>query len=106
MPVNTIVVESYDGGNYPYPIQKANLPTDNTWKYVEGYFGAENASWDGASASGWTALPAECTHIGLTLNLYTNNGTVPIKYSDIKIEEVGQLNEERRMNKIQFKKFT
>ncbi len=26
----TVVVESYDGGNYPYPISKGMLPTDNT----------------------------------------------------------------------------
>lgn len=42
MPAGTVVVESYDGGTFPYPIGKGNLPTDNTWKYVEGYFGANN----------------------------------------------------------------
>lgn len=85
IPVNTYVVEKYDGGTYPYPIQKSNLPTDNTWKYVEGYFGS-NAIWDGASNSNWIGLPSGCFYIRLRLNLYTNNGTVPIKYADIKIE--------------------
>jgi hypothetical protein len=87
MPVNTYVTEKYDGGTYPYPIQKGNLPTDNTWKYVEGYFG-DNNIWDGSSNSGWINLPYVCAYIKLYLNIYTNNGTVPIKYSDIRIEPV------------------
>lgn len=86
IPSGKYVVESYDGGNYPYPIQKGNLPTDNTWKYVEGYFGGDSL-WDGNNSIGqWGALPFQVTDIGIYLNLYTNNGTVPIKYCDIKIE--------------------
>ena len=84
--VNTYVVESYDGGNYPYPISKGMLPTDNTWKYVEGYFGAQSL-WDGSGGS-WASIPYDVTHIMLYLNIYNNNGTVPIKFSDIKIEPV------------------
>ena len=103
--VNTYVVESYDGANYPYPIRKDQLPTDNTWKYVEGYFGAQvnnvNTIWDGASNSEWINLPGECTHIGLYLNLYSNNGTVPIKFSDIRIEPVSQSAGQRQEQKIQ-----
>lgn len=104
IPKNTIVVESYDGGTWPYPIQKGNLPTDNNWKYVEGYFGADNVAWDGGSW-GWEAMPSGATHIGLALNIYGNDGSVPIKYADIKIEECGLNDGERHMNIIQFKKF-
>jgi len=85
IPSGKIVVESYDGGTYPYPISKGDLPTDNTWKYVEGYFGSANTLWDGASNVGWIASPAKATKIILYLNLYTNTGTVPIKYADIRI---------------------
>lgn len=100
--VNTWVVESYDGNIWPYPIGKGNLPTDNTWKYVEGYFGGENVCWDGRSPS-WSALPHETTHIQLYLNIYGNTGTVPIKYSDIRIEQVSPSAGHRYENKIQFK---
>lgn len=97
IPVNTYVVESYDGGTFPYPISKGQLPTDNTWKYVEGYFG--NAGlWDG-SGGGWANLPLDVTHIMLYINIYSNNGTVPIKYSDIKIEAI--TGDSRYENKIQ-----
>lgn len=105
IPSGTVVVESYDGGTWPYPIGKDNLPTDNTWKYVEGYFGSEDAQWDGSSNSGWLALPSDTTHITLALNIYGNNGSVPIKYADIKLEELGTTDGERHMNIIQFKKF-
>ena len=30
VPAGTAIVESYDGGTWPYPIQKGHLPTDNT----------------------------------------------------------------------------
>lgn len=83
IPAGTCVVESYDGGTYPYPIQKDKLPTDNTWKYVEGYFGAQGELWDGAGS--WNAIPADMRYIRLYMNIYSNNGSVPIKYSDIRI---------------------
>ena len=106
IPTGTVVVESRAGGVYPYPIQKASLPTDNTWKYVEGYFGAYNANWDGASTSNsWEALPTSCTHIGVRINLYSNTGSVPIKFSDIKIEEIGADDGQRHENKVQIKKY-
>ena len=105
IPSGTVVVESYDGGTWPYPIGKDNLPTDNNWKYVEGYFGSEDAQWDGSSNAGWLALPSDTTHITLALNIYGNNGSVPIKYADIKIEEIGTTDGERHLNTIQFKKF-
>lgn len=98
--VNTWVFESYAGSGYPYPIQKGQLPTDNTWKYVEGYFGA-NTLWDGASATGWAGLPADVTQIQLYINIYSNNGTVPIKYSDIRIEPISTGSFNRYENKIQ-----
>ena len=99
MAANTYVVESYDGGTYPYPIQKASLPTDNTWQYVEGYFGMKGF-WDGNNSNGsWGGIPYDATHIQLLLNYYTNTGTVPIKYSDIKIEPVS--GDGRHENKIQ-----
>ena len=104
IPSGTVVVESYDGGSWPYPISKEALPTDNTWKYVEGYFGGENYQWDGGSW-GWEALPSDTTHITLALNIYGNTGSVPIKYADIKIEEIGLTDGERHLNTIQFKKF-
>lgn len=84
----TRVVESYDGGNWLYPISKTSLPTDNTWKYVEGYFG-NSVMWDGNDANGsWYALPADTRYIGVLLNLYANTGTVPIKYCDVKIQKI------------------
>lgn len=103
IPAGTFVVESYDGGTYPYPINKSSLPTDNTWKYVEGYFGTENSTWDGAGGN-WTALPTGATYISLYMNIYTNDSSVPIKYADIRIEEIGAADGERHENKIQFKK--
>jgi hypothetical protein len=102
----TNVVESFDGSNYPYPVGKESLPTDNTWKYVEGYFGGDMC-WDGVSEAGggWPSLPGAVSYIILGLNLYANDGTVPIKYCDIKLEQVGSYGDgERKENKIQFKK--
>lgn len=102
----TVVVESRSGGWYPYPISKSNLPSDNTWKYVEGYFGKEGVSWDGASEySAWDAIPSDVTHITLALNIYTNDSSEAIKYADIKIEELGTLDGERHLDTVQFKKF-
>lgn len=104
MPKGTYVVESYDGSTYPYPIFKHELPTDNTWKYVEGYFG-DDIFWRGSSANGWLGLPAATDYIEVRLNIYNNNGTVPIKFSDIRLEQVGKFGDgERYENKIQFKK--
>lgn len=96
--VNQYVVEAFDGGTYPYPISKSMLPTDNTWKYVEGYFGAKTL-WDGSVGSPWSSLPFETTEIMLYINIYSNTGTVPIKYSDIKIEAIS--GNGRNENKIQ-----
>lgn len=97
--VNQYIVEKYDGGTFPYPISKGMLPTDNTWKYVEGYFGS-NEIWDGRSNSGWTGLPLGTSYIKLYLNIYSNTGTVPIKYSDIRIEPVTAGHNTRYENKI------
>ena len=83
------VVEAYDGGTYPYPIIKSQLPTDNEWKYVEGYFGQNDSLWFGAVTSGsWQNIPSHVKQMKLQLNLYTNTGTVPIKYCNIKIEPI------------------
>lgn len=105
MPAGTVVVESFDGGNYPYPILKSQLPTDNEWHYVEGYFGNSGSTytWDGATSSGgWPGIPGDTRYIKLCLNIYTNNGTVPIKYSDIKIEAVRHATNCNLSNSIQF----
>lgn len=102
MPVNTYIVESYDGSTYPYPIQKGNLPTDNTWKYVEGYFGKADTLWDGNDSSGvWGAIPFNTVTATIRLNIYTNNGTVPIKYSDIRVEPVAGAGGQRCIDEIQ-----
>lgn len=105
IPSGTIVVECKDGGKFPYPHSKAMLPTDNTWKYIEGYFGGDNVTWDGASKNNaWEALPSQITYIKFALNIYSNNGTVPIKYSDIRIEQVGKYDGERHEKKVQIKR--
>lgn len=86
MPSGTVVVESYDGGTFIYPIGKDNLPTDNTWKYVEGYFGMNDILWDGSDSNGpWYAIPAGVRYASVYINIYSNDGTVPIKYSDIRV---------------------
>ena len=86
IPSGTVVVESYYGGTFTYPIGKGNLPTDNTWKYVEGYFGTNDILWDGNDSNGpWYAIPAEVRYASIYINIYGNDGTVPIKYSDIKV---------------------
>lgn len=106
IPSGTVVVECKDGSKFPYPTNKNMLPTDNTWKYIEGYFGGDNVTWDGESANNnWEALPSQTTCIKFALNIYTNDGTVPIKYSDIRIEEVGRYDGERHEKKIQIKRF-
>lgn len=93
IPANTCVVESFDGGTYPYPIAKYNLPTDNTWKYCEGYFGVQDNLWDGKGSSSWDGgIPSDMKYMQLQLNLYTNDGTVPIKWSDIRITPVNSAN--------------
>lgn len=104
-PVGTCVVEAYDGSSFMYPIDKSMLPTDNEWKYVEGYFGStsNNLLFDGATANGaaaWAGLPAETTHIGLELSHYENTGSVPVKFCDIKIEPVSDISS-RHEQKIQ-----
>ena len=97
------IVEGYDGGNYPYPIQKSVLPTDNTWKYVEGYFGAANVAFYGADNNGaWYGIPFETVEMAVCLNLYQNTGTVPIKFCDIRIEPVSGTGGNRQIQKIQF----
>ena len=104
MKAGTYVVESYAGNNYPYPIFKEALPKDNTWKYVEGYFG-DDIFWRGSTTWGWIGLPAATDYIEVRLNIYNNNGTVPIKFSDIRLEQVGKFGDgERYENKIRFKK--
>ena len=87
VPAGTVIVESFDGSTWPYPISKGMLPTDNTWKYVEGYFGKANTTWDG-SGGNWSDIPLAAVKMKLCLNLYANTGTVPIKYADIRVEPV------------------
>lgn len=105
MASGTTVVEAYDGGTYPYPFSKSNLPTDNTWKYLEATFGTNNSMWDGASSGGWLRIPSGARYMRFGLNLYTNTGSVPIKYSDIRITPVNRANG-RLENKIAFKHYS
>lgn len=106
IPSGTIVVECKDGSKFPYPHSKAMLPTDNTWKYIEGYFGGDNVTWDGASSNNaWEALPSQCNFIRFAPNIYTNNGSVPIKYADIRIEQIGSHDGERHDKKVQIKRY-
>ena len=99
IPSGTAIVETYDGGNYPYPISKGMLPTDNTWKYVEGYFGQADTLWNGSNT--WGPIPGEARKLYIQLNLYANNGSVPIKYADIKVEPIAGTGCERYESKIQ-----
>lgn len=105
MASGTCVVEAYDGGVYPYPFGKGNLPTDNTWKYLETTFGTNNSMWDGSSSGGWVTIPSGARYMKFGLNLYTNTGSVPIKYSDIRITPVIRDNG-RMENKIAFKHYS
>lgn len=105
IPINTYIVESYDGGNFPYPLAKADLPDDNTWKYVEGYFGGTTKEvWDGENG-GWRSIPHDVTDMFICLNIYTNNGSVPIKYCDVRVEQVANGECHRLEQKIQIKEF-
>ena len=103
IPAGTVVCEGRDGGNYPYPIGKSKLPTDNEWKFVSGTFGADNAIFDGNYTKGWGGgIPFDTTHIKIALNLYNNNGTVPIKYADIRIEPITPNSGNRTFDKVQY----
>lgn len=91
---------------YLYLLYKSDLPTDNTWKYFERYFGVDGKVWDGGTSKlSWEGIPYNTTRMQLMLNYYTNDGTVPLKFSDIRIEEVGVTGNGRQEQKIQFKKF-
>lgn len=105
IPKGKYVVESFDGSNYPYPFLKNVLPTDNTWKYLEAYFGENDEDpWDGRGES-WLRIPADALYLKFCPNIYTNTGTVPIKYADIRITPVSSSNG-RLENKITFKHYT
>lgn len=98
----TWIVEGYSGSNRPYPLLKADLPTNNTWKYVEYYIGRANYIWDGNDTYGqWGGIPLDAVSLQLRLNIYQNTGTVPIKYADIKIEAVDGTGTYRNEDKIQ-----
>ena len=101
----TYVVESFAGSNYPYPFLTGDLPTDNTWKYLEAYFGSnDEPPWDGGG-TGWHRIPAHARYLRYCLNTDTNDGTVPIKYADIRITPVSRSNG-RLESKIAFKHYT
>ena len=103
IPAGTVVCEGRDGGNYPYPVGKPNLPTNNEWKFVSGTFGADNAIFDGNYTKGWGGgIPFDTTHIKIALNLYNNDGTVPIKYADIRIEPITPNSGNRTFDKVQY----
>lgn len=104
IPSGTVVVECYDGGQYPYPIQKFQLPTDDTWKYVEGYTGVasrDNYSWVGQDDVGtWQTVPVGIHQMRLYLNIYKNTGTVPIKYCGIRVEPISTGSSKRSDEKV------
>lgn len=102
------ICETTNGSYYIYPFSKSNLPTDNTWKYIEAYIGGDNVlySGDGTPNAYYNfQMPYDTTHILLSLNMKANDGTTPIKYSDIRIEAVGKQGHVRNEKKIQIKKF-
>lgn len=106
MPKNTCIVHSFAGSNWIYPIGKPSLPTNNEWKYVEGYFGDSGVISDGTSSGPYPTLVADVTEVAVSLNLYSNNGSVPIKYSDIRITPYSYKgNEGRREKKITLDKY-
>ncbi len=107
IPKGYSAVNSYAGGVYPYPIGKGNLPTDNTWKYIERYIGSEFI-FDGSDAYDWNSyIPIGARKMRFLLAYYKNDGTVPIKFSDIRIEPVGKLTAgaERYEDKIAMKHY-
>lgn len=102
------VVNCYAGGVYPYPFTKVVLPTNNTWKYLETYIGNETI-FDGNDAYSWNSyIPIGARKMRFLLAYYDNDGTVPLKFSDIRIEPVGRLTTgaERYENKIAMKHYT
>lgn len=83
----TYITEGYDSSTYVYPITKAMLSTDNTWKQITVYFGTKDTLFDGNSSLGdWACIPYDTVKMYFAPNIYTNTGTVPIKYADIRIE--------------------
>lgn len=104
IPTGTVVVESYDGATYPYPININQLPTDNSWKYVEGYIGrssGDNYSWVGEDSLGqWLTTPVGVHRMKLYLNIYSNSGSVPIKFCGIRVEPVSSGSSKRSDEKV------
>jgi hypothetical protein len=101
MPVGTYVCEAFAAEAMPFPIGKWHLYSDNEWHYIETYFG-NGESWDGSTDYSWVTFPYVTDYITIIPNYYTNDGTVPIKFADIRIEDIG---DKRCENKICFKKF-
>lgn len=107
VPKGYAVVNSYAGGWYPYPFGKWSLPTDNTWKYLETYIGGEFI-YDGNDAYDWNSyIPIGARSMRFLLAYYANDGSVPIKFSDIRIQPVGRTTTgaERYENKIAMKHY-
>lgn len=110
VPSGTTVVESYDHNTYYYPFPKSYYPTEYQWVYVEKYFNGDGVQWDGndETAQGYAIgsglIPFNTTHIGICLNCATNTGSDPIKWADIRLEEIGEMSGERYENKLEFKK--
>lgn len=107
IPAGWVAVNSYAGANFVYPISKAYLPTDNTWKYFEYYIGHNDGrGYDGDSQYSWNDyIPIGARYMSFVFNYYSNDGTVPIKFSDLRFEAVSSnTGAERHENKILFKK--
>ncbi len=107
IPAGWVAINSYAGSNYVYPLGKADLPTDNTWKYFEFYIGHNDGrGYDGDSAYSWEDyIPIGARYMDFLLNFYVNSGTVPIKYSDLRFEAVSKTTGANRYEgKILFKK--
>ena len=55
-----------------------------------GYSGG--VMWNGNNGGGtgfsFNSIPFKATFMRIGLNIYYNTGTVPIKYSDIKVEQI------------------
>lgn len=105
--VGTVIVESYAGNTYRFPFSSIRLIDADTWNYAEFYIGNPGTIYDGSDNidyNNFTGIPFSATSLHFYLNIYTNNSSNPIKFSDIRLEEVSNSpHSERRENKLQFK---
>lgn len=103
VPSGTTIVEGYSEMQYYYPFSKSDLPKDNTWKYLSKEFGIDGCTWDGAGG-GWSSIPMTARYLEIVPTLYKNDGTAPIYYSDVRLEEIGKGNMGKHETKVQLKR--